>query len=140
MGFPVLRLVPFAYMPSPLPRQDRWNSISLVPFHRLRPSPENRRVGSCISRFEACSAFTHVMACTLAKSPSRPSTPKAPAALSPPPLLRLLPGGANQFPGGSVSRCGPTPFHGARVSVTCSGWVPPTSQLTENPVFRALRF
>jgi len=27
MGLPVLRLVPFAYMPSPLPRQDRWNSI-----------------------------------------------------------------------------------------------------------------
>jgi hypothetical protein len=28
------------------------------------------RVGSCISLFEACSAFTHVTACTLAKSPS----------------------------------------------------------------------
>jgi len=30
----------------------------------------------------------------------RPSTPKASAASLPPPLLRLLPGGANQFPGG----------------------------------------
>ena len=30
----------------------------------------------------------------------RPSTPEAPAALSPPPPLRLLPGGAIQFPGG----------------------------------------
>jgi hypothetical protein len=28
------------------------------------------RVGSCISLFEACSAFTHVTACMLAKSPS----------------------------------------------------------------------
>jgi hypothetical protein len=28
----------------------------------------------------------------------------------PPPLLRLLPGGANQFPGGFNSRCGPSPF------------------------------
>ena len=28
------------------------------------------RVGSCISLFEACSAFTHVTACTRAKSPS----------------------------------------------------------------------
>ena len=27
------------------------------------------RVGSCITRFEACSAFTHVTACMLAKSP-----------------------------------------------------------------------
>jgi len=49
-------------------------------------------------------------------SPSRlmrPSTPEAPAALLPPPPLRLLPGGAIQFPGGSSSRCGPAPFHGA---------------------------
>ena len=49
-------------------------------------------------------------------SPSRllrPSTPEAPAALLPPPPLRLLPGGAIQFPGGFVSRCGPAPFHGA---------------------------
>jgi len=89
---------------------------SLVPSHRLRPSPENRRVGSCITRFEACSAFTRIMACTLAKSPSRPSTPKASATSLPPPLLRLLPGGANQFPGGSVPRCGPAPFHGALFS------------------------
>jgi hypothetical protein len=39
-----------------------------------------------------------------ADSPSRlmrPSTPEAPAALLPPPPLRLLPGGAIQFPGGS---------------------------------------
>jgi hypothetical protein len=73
---------------------------SLIPFHRLRPSPNRRRVGSCIVGFEACSAFTHVTACMLAKSPMRPSTPKASAASLPPPLLRLLPGGANQFPGG----------------------------------------
>ena len=43
---------------------------SLVRFHSLRPSPKPGRVGSCISLFEACSAFTHVTACTLAKSPS----------------------------------------------------------------------
>ena len=43
---------------------------SLVLFHKLRPSPKPGRVGSCISLFEACSAFTHVTACTLAKSPS----------------------------------------------------------------------
>ena len=45
---------------------------SLVPFHHLRPSLEPGRVGSCITLFEACSAFTHVTACTLAKSPSDP--------------------------------------------------------------------
>src|SRR5260221_10717174 len=37
---------------------------------RTGPSPKPGRVGSCISLFEACSAFTLVTACTLAKSPS----------------------------------------------------------------------
>src|SRR5258706_13645402 len=46
----------------------------------------------------------------LAESPMRPSSPKASAASLPPPLLRLLPGGANQFPDGFNSRCGPPPF------------------------------
>jgi hypothetical protein len=73
---------------------------SLVLSHRLRPSPNRRRVGPCIVGFEACSAFTHVTACMLTESPMRPSTPKASAASLPPPLLRLLPGGTNQFPGG----------------------------------------
>ncbi len=31
-------------------------------FHQRRPSPNTRWVGSCINRFEACSAFTHVIA------------------------------------------------------------------------------
>src|SRR5664280_455824 len=76
---------------------------SLILLHRHRPSPKFRRVGSCITLFEACSAFTHVTACTLAKSPSRPSTPEASAASLPPLLLRLLPGGATQFPGGTFT-------------------------------------
>ena len=75
-------------------------TCSLRRFHRLRPSPNRRRVSPCITLFEACSAFTHVTACMLAESPMRPSTPKASAASLPPPLLRLLPGGTNQFPGG----------------------------------------
>src|SRR5262249_2985281 len=41
-------------------------------FHPHRPSPISRWVGSCIDRFEACSAFTLVTACTLAESPSDP--------------------------------------------------------------------
>src|SRR5271169_1551526 len=81
--------------------------------HRRRPSPSERRVGSCTTRFEACLAFTRVTACMLTKSPLRPSAPKASAASLPPPLLRLLPGGTNQLPGGTSTRCGPTPFHGA---------------------------
>ena len=83
---------------------------SLVFSHQRRPSLECRRVGSCISGFEACTAFTIVTACMIAKSPSRPITPEASAASLPPLLLRLLPGGAIQFPGGIYTHCGPTPF------------------------------
>src|SRR5215469_3265626 len=61
-------------------------TCSLVRFHQLRPSPKPGRVGSCVSRFEACSAFTHVTACMLAESPLRPSAPEA-SAVSLPPLL-----------------------------------------------------
>ena len=39
---------------------------------RQRPSPKFRRVGSRITLFEACSAFTHVTACILAESPCDP--------------------------------------------------------------------
>ena len=42
------------------------------------------RVGSCVNVFEACSAFTHVTAYMLAKSPKRPSTPEAPTTSFPP--------------------------------------------------------
>ena len=46
------------------------------------------------------------------RSPSRLATlyTKAPAASLPPPPFRLLPRGANQFPGGSCTRCSPAPF------------------------------
>src|ERR1017187_1713811 len=105
----------------------RYDEIhSLVLSRRHRPSPKFRRVGTCVTRFEACSAFTHVTACTLAESPKRPSTPKAPTTSLPPSLLRLLPGGANQFPGGLRSRCGPAPFTAHRIM-----------QPTQFPLFRS---
>ena len=43
-------------------------SCSLVLSHPLRPSPRERRVGSCIALFEACSTFNLVTACTLTES------------------------------------------------------------------------
>jgi hypothetical protein len=36
--------------------------------------------------------------------------------------------GANQFPDGSVSRCGPAPFHGALLSSTIFGEVVPNRE------------
>jgi hypothetical protein len=47
-------------------------ACSLVYLHCQRPSPCKRKVGSCNYFFGTCSAFTHVTACTLAKSPSDP--------------------------------------------------------------------
>ena len=45
-------------------------ACSLVYLHCQRPSLCNSQVGSCSCSFGACSAFTHVTACTLAESPS----------------------------------------------------------------------
>src|SRR5437870_10600052 len=47
-------------------------ACSLVYLHCQRPSLCNSEVGSCNCFFGACSAFTHVTACTLAESPSDP--------------------------------------------------------------------
>jgi hypothetical protein len=60
---------------------------------RPRPSPSLCWVGSHIRCFEACSAFTHVMAYLLAEPLERSFPSKASAALLPPLPLRLLPAG-----------------------------------------------
>src|SRR6516225_651957 len=47
----------------------------------------------------------HITACATCRVAfKRPSAPEAPAASLPPLPLRLLPGEANQFPGGSCTR------------------------------------
>jgi len=53
-----------------------------------------------------------IVACTLAESPSDPLS-KAPTASLPPPPLRLLPGGANQFPGREFHPLESSALHGA---------------------------
>ena len=81
-------------MPSPLPRRNRWvPSIALFPIDGSLPR-FLERVGFRIALFEACSAFTHVTACILARPLKGSDTSKASAASSPPRLLRLLPAGA----------------------------------------------
>ena len=63
---------------------------------RRRPSPLRKRVGSHIACFEAFSAFTHVTACRLAESPSRPFPSEASTASFPPLSLQLLPAGTTR--------------------------------------------
>jgi len=84
----------------------------LVRFHSLRPSHEPGRVGSCIVGFGACSAFTHVTACTLAKSPSDSLHQRLQQS-------RCLHCCSDCYrvertsSRAGYSRCGPAPFHGA---------------------------
>jgi hypothetical protein len=66
-------------------------------------SPVSRPAQRSLALRPACSPSRH---CDL-------FPPKASAASLPLPLLRLLPGGTNQFPGGTSTLCGPAPFHGA---------------------------
>ena len=80
---------------------------------RRRPSPEVGRVGSHITAFGACSAFTTRCGLPARGATLWPFASVAPAASSPPPPLRLLPAGANQVPGGDRTHGRPLPYHGA---------------------------
>src|SRR5271154_7189293 len=70
-GFPVLRALPLCtccvYMLPPLPRCSGWAYSSLIAPSRVSLPRKGRRVGLHIVLFEACSAFTCVAACTLAR-------------------------------------------------------------------------
>ena len=110
LGLPVLRLIHSVCMPSPLPRQDRWNGFAQ--YCSVDFGLPQITVGSAPALHFSRPA-QRSLALQPADSPSRlmrPSIPEAPTALLPPPPLRLLPGGAIQFPGGFISRCGPVPF------------------------------
>src|SRR5215472_15109295 len=80
----------------PVPRCSGWAYSSLVSPGRSSLPRYGGRVGLHIDLFEACSAFTRVAACTLARSPTRDRYSKASAISLPPRLLRLLPAGANR--------------------------------------------
>src|SRR5215467_11957815 len=106
-------------MPSPLPRQDRGNGFARC--CSLDLGLPQITVGSAPALSVSWPA-QRSLALRPTDSPSRlmrPSTSEAPTVLLPPPPLRLLPGGAIQFPGGPYSRCGPAPFHGAPLSPDC---------------------
>ena len=90
----VASALPCTCMPSPLPRQDRWVRVSFIFPQRRRPSPNLRRIGSCITLFEACSAFTARYGLHARQVPEGPSTLEASAASLPPRPFQLLPAGA----------------------------------------------
>src|SRR5215471_19002500 len=96
-------------MPSPLSRQGRWSLFA-------HPSPSSaafpvKQSGRLLQLLFRDLLSVHSRYGLHARRVAmRPSTPKAPTGLLPPPPLRLLPGGANQFPGGSCTGWSPAPF------------------------------
>src|ERR1022692_1962066 len=100
-------------MPSSLPRQDRWNRFA----HDCSTDVglPHITVGSAPALSVSWPA-QRSLTLRPTDSPSRltrPSTPEAPTALLSPPPLRLLPGGAIQFPGGPFIPLWTSAFHGA---------------------------
>src|SRR5437016_8208180 len=96
----------------PLPRCSSWAYSSLVAPSRVSLPRKGCRVGLHIVLFEACSAFTRVAACTLARSPIRDplsegfrhfvSSMPAPVA-----------SGWSESPGGPCTHWKAPPCHGA---------------------------
>jgi hypothetical protein len=103
LGLPVLPLVSYAYMQSPLPGQ-----VQRSLFARLSPLPAAFpliKQGRLLQLFFRGLLGVHSRYGLHARGVAkRPFTPRAPTALLPPLPPRLLPGRANQFPGGSFSR------------------------------------
>src|ERR1039458_10708374 len=104
----------------PLPRCSAWTYSSLFSPSRVSLPRKGRRVGLHIVLFEACSAFTRVTACTLARSPIRDphsegfshfvTSMTAPAA-----------SGWSELPGGPCTHWNIVAFHGAHPKQTVKG-------------------
>jgi len=101
-------------VPTPLPRWDPWPA-SLVLGQRLRPSPGNRRVGSHVTFFEACSAFTLVSACMFAKSPKATLYTGGSDGFVSSTTAPIATGRSDQLPGGIRTHWKAPPLHGARL-------------------------
>ena len=92
-GLPVLRRSPLCmHAIATTPAGPLGALVVRLP-QRRRPSPYSRRVGSCITLFEACSAFTARYGLHARQVPEGPSTLEASAASLPPRPFQLLPAG-----------------------------------------------
>ena len=99
-------------MPPPLPRCSGWAYSSLISPSRVSLPRKGHRVGLHIVLFEACSAFTRVAACTLARSPIRDPLSEGFrhfVASMPAPVAS----GWSKSPGGACTHWKAPPCHGA---------------------------
>src|SRR6202045_4400631 len=100
------------YMLPPLPRCSSWAYSSLISPSRVSLPRKGHRVGLHIDLFEACSAFTRVAACTLARSPIRDPLPEGFrhfVVSMPAPVAS----GWSESPGGACTHWKAPPCHGA---------------------------
>ena len=74
--------------------------MSLVWSNSRRPSPLFKRIGSCITLFEACSTFTHVPACVLAESPKATLYTGVLSMVNSISIAPIATGWSDQLPGG----------------------------------------
>ena len=107
----------------PLPRCSGWAYSSLISPGRISLPRKGCRVGLHIVLFEACSAFTRVAACTLARSPIRDPLPEGFrhfVASMPAPVAS----GWSELPGGACTHWKAPPCHGAHPKLTFTLWRP----------------
>src|SRR5258706_16140964 len=106
----------------PLPRYSGWESSSLISPRRISLPRKGRRVGLYIVLFEACSAFTHVAACTLALSPIRDTLIEGFSHLVTS-MTAPIASGWSDLPGGTFTHWKVPPCHGAHPLPTRRGWM-----------------
>jgi hypothetical protein len=76
----------------------------LVSSQRQRPSPSFCRVGSHITRFEACAAFTHIAACLLAELPKATLYTEGSGGFVASTAAPIATGWSETLPGGNCTR------------------------------------
>src|ERR1700747_1243671 len=96
----------------PLPRCSGWAYSSLVSPSRVSLPRKGRRVGLHIVLFEACSAFTRVAACTLARSPIRDPLSEGFSHFVTS-MTAPVASGWRRLPGGARTHWKVSPCHGA---------------------------
>jgi hypothetical protein len=111
----------FEYRQCNVTKRKRWKLNC-----RLRPPLRNSQVGSCNYFFGACSAFNHVMACTLGESPSDLYTESSDSFVASA-AASIATGWSEPVPGRELHPLKSSAFHGARLRQLrrLRSWSPP---------------